>query len=248
MNSYRDPSPAGLDFAQLLRAVGKRARHPPRRFTTSHPRDFVKDIVDAIDANPALCDHVHLPVQSGSSRVLDRMQRLYTRDEYMRRIEWMKRSHRDIAITTDIIVGFPGETEEDFQATLDLLDEVEYDSVFSFKYSQAAEHAGAAVSKTTFPKKRRRAGWQIVQERQRAIQIRRNAKYVGEVERGARRGLQQGDRPVDRPHVAEQDPQLPSRAATGQRVTARQVPAGAGDTRRPQLAGRRVVVRAVNLK
>ncbi len=88
------------------------------RFTTSHPRDFVKEIIDAIDRNPALCNHVHLPVQSGSTRYLDRMQRLYSRDEYMRRIEWMKNAKRDIAITTDIIVGFPGETEADFRSDL----------------------------------------------------------------------------------------------------------------------------------
>ena len=78
----------------------------------------MKPIIDAIDANPALCNHVHLPVQSGSTRMLDAMQRLYTRDEYMQRIEWMKAARRPIAITTDIIVGFPGETEADFEETL----------------------------------------------------------------------------------------------------------------------------------
>src|SRR5688572_30977259 len=136
VNSYRDPSPAAWDFAALLRNVGTVPGIRRVRFTTSHPRDFIKDIIDAIDENPALCNHVHLPVQSGSSRVLDRMQRLYTRDEYLRRIDWMKMSNRDIAISTDIIVGFPGETEEDFQATLELLEHVEYDSVFAFKYSK----------------------------------------------------------------------------------------------------------------
>src|SRR5271170_6117185 len=86
VNSYRDPSPAGWDFARLLRAMGEIPGIRRVRFTTSHPRDFVKEIVDAIDENPVLCNHVHLPVQSGSSDVLARMQRLYTRDEYMRRI------------------------------------------------------------------------------------------------------------------------------------------------------------------
>ena len=88
-----------------------------------------------MDSNPVLCDHVHLPVQSGSSRVLAAMQRLYTRDQYMDRIEWIKNARRNIAITTDIIVGFPGESEADFEKTLDLLDQVQYDSLFSFKYS-----------------------------------------------------------------------------------------------------------------
>ena len=91
VNSYRDPSPAGWDFARLLDQVGQVAGIRRVRFTTSHPRDFVREIVDAIDANPALCNHVHLPVQSGSTRVLESMQRLYTREEYMRRISWMKR-------------------------------------------------------------------------------------------------------------------------------------------------------------
>src|SRR5947209_12248413 len=92
VNSYRDPSAAGWDFATLLDRVGRIPGIRRVRFTTSHPRDFVKEIVEAIDENPALCNHVHLPVQSGSTRLLGRMQRLYTRDEYMRRIEWMKKA------------------------------------------------------------------------------------------------------------------------------------------------------------
>jgi tRNA-2-methylthio-N6-dimethylallyladenosine synthase len=180
VNSYRDPSPAGLDFAQLLRAVGNVAGIRRVSFTTSHPRDFVKEIIDAIDESPALCNYVHLPVQSGSSRVLDRMQRLYTRDEYMRRIEWMKRSQRDIAISTDIIVGFPGETDEDFQATLNLLEQVEYDSVFSFKYSKRP-NTPALQYEDHIPEEEKSRRLAILQETQRAIQIRRNAKYVGEV-------------------------------------------------------------------
>src|ERR1700682_3409356 len=133
VNSYRDPSPSGWDFSRLLRAVGEIDGIRRVRFTTSHPRDFVKGIVEAIDDNPVLCNHVHLPVQSGSSKILDRMQRLYSRDDYMRRIEWMKKARLNISITTDIIVGFPGETEVDFEETLGLLDEVQYDSLFGFK-------------------------------------------------------------------------------------------------------------------
>jgi tRNA-2-methylthio-N6-dimethylallyladenosine synthase len=181
VNSYRDPSPAGWDFARLLRAMGEVEGIRRVRFTTSHPRDFVKEIIDAIDDNPVLCNHVHLPVQSGSSQVLARMQRLYTRDEYMRRIDWMKKARRDISITTDIIVGFPGETEEDFDQTLALLDEVQYDSLFSFKYSRrpntAALELGDHISEEE--KSRRLA---IVQEKQRAIQVRRNSDLVGKIE------------------------------------------------------------------
>jgi len=181
VNSYRDPSPAGWDFAVLLDNVGRVPGIRRVRFTTSHPRDFVKSIVDAIDLNDALCNHVHLPVQSGSSRMLDAMQRLYTRDEYMRRIEWMKNARRPIAISTDIIVGFPGETWEDFEATLDLLEQVEYDSVFSFKYSRRPNTAALALE-DQIPEEEKTRRLAIVQERQRAIQVRRNATYLGSVE------------------------------------------------------------------
>ncbi len=181
VNSYRDPSPAGWDFARLLRAMGEVDGIRRVRFTTSHPRDFVKEIIDAIDDNPVLCNHVHLPVQSGSSNVLARMQRLYTRDEYMRRIDWMKQARRNISITTDIIVGFPGETEEDFDQTLALLDEVEYDSLFGFKYSRRPNTAALDLAgHISEEEKIRRLA--IVQEKQRAIQIRRNADLVGTVE------------------------------------------------------------------
>src|SRR5882762_929363 len=181
VNSYRDPSPAAWDFATLLDRVGRVPGIRRVRFTTSHPRDFGKAIVDAIDENPALCNHVHLPVQSGSTRVLDRMQRLYTRDEYMQRIAWMKSTRRPIAITTDIIVGFPGETDADFEATLELLDEVEYDSIFSFKYSRRPNTSALALG-DHIPEEEKGRRLAIVQEKQRQIQIRRNAAYVGVVE------------------------------------------------------------------
>ena len=181
VNSYRDPSSAGWDFATLLARVGEVPGIRRVRFTTSHPRDFVKPIVDAIDANPVLCDHVHLPVQSGSSRVLNAMDRLYTRDDYLRCIEWLKSAKRNIAITTDIIVGFPGETEADFNATLALLDEVQYDSLFSFKYSPRPNTAALALGdKISEEEKTRRL--MILQERQRAVQIRRNSETIGTVQ------------------------------------------------------------------
>jgi tRNA-2-methylthio-N6-dimethylallyladenosine synthase len=181
VNSYQDPSPAGWDFAQLLDGVGRVAGIRRVRFTTSHPRDFVRPIVDAIDANEALCNHVHLPVQSGSTRILEGMRRLYTREEYLERISWMKAAQRPIAITTDIIVGFPGETEGDLEATLGLLDEVEFDAIFGFKYSKRPNTAALGLGDhiAEDEKVRRLA---IVQERQRQIQIRRNAGYLGRIE------------------------------------------------------------------
>ena len=181
VNSYRDPSPARWDFAALLARVGEIPGIRRVRFTTSHPRDFIKEIIDAIDANPVLCNHVHLPVQSGSTRVLQSMQRLYTRDEYMRRIEWMKTARRNIAITTDIIVGFPGETEADFEATLDLLDQIQYDSLFSFKYSPRPNTAALAMNDKV-PEEEKTRRLMILQERQRAIQIRLNSGLIGSVE------------------------------------------------------------------
>lgn len=179
VNSYRDPSPAGLDFARLLRRLGEVDGLKRVRFTTSHPRDFIKDIIDAIEENPVLCNHVHLPVQSGSDDVLLRMQRLYTRSEYMRRIEWMRNASRRIAITTDIIVGFPGETEREFAETLSLLDEVEYESLFSFKYSPRPNTA-AVVMADALDETEKSRRLTIVQEKQRAIQIRNNAELIGE--------------------------------------------------------------------
>jgi tRNA-2-methylthio-N6-dimethylallyladenosine synthase len=181
VNSYRDPSPAGWDFATLLSNVGQVPGIRRVRFTTSHPRDFVKPIADAIEEQESLCNHVHLPVQSGSSRMLEAMRRLYTRDEYMRRIEWMKNSRRPIAITTDIIVGFPGETDADFEATLELLREVEYDSIFGFKYSRRPNTPALALD-DQIPEEEKTRRLTIVQELQRDIQIRKHADYVGRVE------------------------------------------------------------------
>ena len=134
VNSYDDPS-GKMRFAELLEAVGTVPGIRRVRFTTSHPRHFSKDIVDVLDAVPTLCDHVHLPVQSGSSDVLKAMSREYTREWYLERISWIKAAKREISMTSDIIVGFPGETEADFEHTTTLLGEVGYDAIYAFKYS-----------------------------------------------------------------------------------------------------------------
>ena len=181
VNSYRDPSSAAWNFAEILAGVGRVAGIRRVRFTTSHPRDFTPDIVSAIDENPVLCNHVHLPVQSGSSSVLTRMERLYTREAYLERIDNLKQADREIALSTDIIVGFPGETEEDFAQTLSLLDEVQYDSVFSFKYSPRANTA-AAVYDDPVPEQEKSRRLTTLQERQRRIQIRKNAQLIGREE------------------------------------------------------------------
>jgi tRNA-2-methylthio-N6-dimethylallyladenosine synthase len=179
VNSYRDPK-GKKSFSELLAAVGQVPGIRRVRFTTSHPRDFGRDIVEAIDAVPALCDHVHLPVQSGSTQVLRVMQRLYSREQYLERIGWMKQAKRSISITTDIIVGFPGESEADFEQTLSLLDEVEYDGVFAFKYS-TRPNTPAQKYLDHIPEQQKSRRLAVLLEKQRAIQARRNQRHLGEV-------------------------------------------------------------------
>jgi tRNA-2-methylthio-N6-dimethylallyladenosine synthase len=178
VNSYRDPA-GKKSFAELLSAVGEVPGIRRVRFTTSHPRDFGKDIVDAIVATPTLCDHVHLPVQSGSTRVLDAMQRLYTREEYLERIAWMKAARREISLTTDVIVGFPGESEAEFEETLTLLDTVEYDGVFSFKYSPRPNTPAVGLEDAISDEEKARR-LAVLMERQREIQKRRNQRHIGQ--------------------------------------------------------------------
>src|SRR5580700_8496190 len=127
VNSYRDSGPRKLNFVDLLREVAAVNGVRRVRFTTSHPNDFTREIVQAIDETPALCDHIHLPVQSGSTPILKAMLRTYTRDEYLEKIDWIRAARRPISVTSDVIIGFPGETESNFEATLSLLDRVRYD-------------------------------------------------------------------------------------------------------------------------
>jgi tRNA-2-methylthio-N6-dimethylallyladenosine synthase len=178
VNSYRDPA-GKRSFAELLRAVGEIPGIRRVRFTTSHPRDFGRDIIAAIEAQPTLCDHVHLPVQSGSSKVLLAMQRLYSREQYLERISWMKSARREISITTDIIVGFPGETDSDFEETLSLLEEVEYDGVFAFKYSPRP-NTPAITLEDRIPDQEKARRLTVLLEKQRAIQQKRNQRHVRE--------------------------------------------------------------------
>ena len=178
VNSYHDPS-AKMTFAELLAAVGSIPGIRRVRFTTSHPRDFTKDIVDAIDAVPTLCDHVHLPVQSGSTNVLRAMAREYTRDWYLERISWIKAAKRDISITSDIIVGFPGETEEDLELTATLLEEVGYDAIFAFKYSPRP-NTPAITMADSISEEVKVKRLQILLDRQRETQRLNYERHLGE--------------------------------------------------------------------
>jgi tRNA-2-methylthio-N6-dimethylallyladenosine synthase len=178
VNSYRDPSPRGLNFVELLREVAAVGGIRRVRFTTSHPNDFTREIVEAIDSTPALCDHIHLPVQSGSTKVLRAMRRTYTREEYLEKISWIRGARRPISVTSDIIVGFPGETESDFEDTMTLLERVQYDSLFSFKFSPRP-NTSALDMHDAIPEQEKGRRLAILQERQRQIQIGRNEALVG---------------------------------------------------------------------
>jgi tRNA-2-methylthio-N6-dimethylallyladenosine synthase len=188
VNSYVDPS-GKRSFAELLSAVGEVNGIQRVRFTTSHPRQFTKDIVDAIDAMPALCDHIHLPVQSGSTSVLKAMSREYSREWYLERIGWTKAAKRDISLTSDIIVGFPGETDKDFEDTITLLDEVGYDAIYGFKYSPRP-NTPAIHMVDSIPEEVKVERLAILNARQREIQRTNYARHLGQtmtvmVEHGA---------------------------------------------------------------
>ncbi len=177
VNAYADPT-GKKSFAQLLYDVGEIPGIRRVRFTTSHPRHFGKDIVEAIEASPRLCDHIHLPVQSGSSRVLKAMNREYTREMYLEKIAWIKAAGRPISITTDTIVGFPGETPAEFEETITLLDECQFDGVFGFKYSPRPNTpALGMIDSISEEEKSKRLN--ILQERQREIQRINYEKQLG---------------------------------------------------------------------
>ena len=180
VNSYRDPSPRGLNFAALLREVAAIDGIRRVRFTTSHPNDFTREIVEAIDSTPQLCEHIHLPVQSGSTRILRAMRRTYTREEYLEKVAWLRGAQKDFSITTDVIVGFPGETVADFEESITLLETVGFDGVFSFTYSPRPNTSASSLPDAV-PEEEKKKRLAILQERQREIQLARNQKLVGGV-------------------------------------------------------------------
>ena len=179
VNSYADPTPRKMRFSELLLAVADVQGIRRVRFTTSHPSDFTRDIVEAIEQQPKICDHVHLPVQSGSTRVLRAMQRTYSREEYLEKIAMIREASKPITITTDIIVGFPGETASEFEETVSLLEEVQYDSMFSFKYSPRPNTPSLLMSDSISEEEKSRR-LAILQDRQREIQAAKHARLLGE--------------------------------------------------------------------
>jgi tRNA-2-methylthio-N6-dimethylallyladenosine synthase len=179
VNSYgRD---VGSSFAELLRAVDAVEGIERIRFTSPHPKDFRRDVIAAMAECAAVCEHAHLPLQSGSSRVLKAMRRTYSRERYLRLVAELRDAIPDLALTTDIIVGFPGETKEDFRATLEVVEEVGFDGAFTFVYSPRAGTEAAAMPDQVPDEVKRERIERLVEVVQR-VAAERNARRVGLVE------------------------------------------------------------------
>jgi tRNA-2-methylthio-N6-dimethylallyladenosine synthase len=179
VNSYgRD---VGSSFAELLRAVDAVPGIERIRFTSPHPKDFRRDVIAAMAECAAVCEHAHLPLQSGSSRVLKVMRRTYSRDRYLRLVEDLRTAIPDLALTTDIIAGFPGETDADFRETLEVVEEVGFDGAFTFVYSPRAGTEAAAMPEHVPDEVKRERIEQLVEVVQR-VAAERNARRVGVVE------------------------------------------------------------------
>jgi tRNA-2-methylthio-N6-dimethylallyladenosine synthase len=185
VNSYHgmgadNPYDDGDDFAELLARVDAVPGLLRLRYTTSHPHDFTDKVADAFRDLWRLCAWLHLPVQSGSSRTLKRMVRDYTRDQYLRQIDYVKSVCPDISLSTDIIVGYPGETDSDFAETLSLLEYVQYDSIYSFEYSERPDTPALKLAmRDNVPAEVKAERLQQVQTLQKTITARRLARWVG---------------------------------------------------------------------
>ena len=178
VNSWVDPTDASIRFPELLQRVAAIPGLRRIRFTAPHPNGFTDALLEVMASHETICNHIHLPVQSGSTRVLRAMNRGYTREDYLEIAQKIKNASRQIAISTDIIVGYPGETESDFQDTMSLIDAVKYDSVFSFKYSPRPRTAACELPDDV-PEEEKCRRLALLQERQRDIQYEINAAYVG---------------------------------------------------------------------
>ncbi|MBW1804250.1 MAG: tRNA (N6-isopentenyl adenosine(37)-C2)-methylthiotransferase MiaB, partial [Deltaproteobacteria bacterium] len=179
VNSYCSRS--GVTFARLLGMLDEIEGLSRIRFTTSHPKDLSDELIRAFVEIGKLCPHIHLPVQSGSDRILKRMKRAYTREKYMRLVRELRDVRPGIAVTSDIIVGFPGESEEDYQLTLDLIKKIEFDNLFSFKYSDRKGTAAEKMDdKVDEQEKSRRLA--KIQDSQKAITLKKNKKLKGTIQ------------------------------------------------------------------
>jgi tRNA-2-methylthio-N6-dimethylallyladenosine synthase len=182
VNSYGKTSPGEINFAQLLGRVNAIPGLERIRFTTSHPQDLSPELIEAFATLEKLCEHLHLPVQSGSDSVLARMRRGYNCKEYLHRIRLLNARCPEVALSTDIIVGFPGETDDEFQSTLELLRQVEYDEIFSFTYSPRPQTVSAKLYDDDVPNEIKKDRLKKVQSLQREVSLRKNRERIGAVE------------------------------------------------------------------
>jgi tRNA-2-methylthio-N6-dimethylallyladenosine synthase len=178
VNSYRDEK-SNTDFVGLLERLNEIEGLERIRFTTSHPKDVSDRLIESFSRLKKLCNHIHLPVQSGSNRILNLMNRRYTREDYLRIVEKLRLERKDIAITTDIIVGFPTETDKDFEDTLNLVKEVEYDTAFSFKYSPRPLTKAFRELKDDVPTKVKEERLKVLQELIEDIAQKKNREMIG---------------------------------------------------------------------
>ncbi len=179
VNSYRDPGRPRYRFADLLAAVADIPSLRRLRFTSPHPREFHDDCIALIAEHPVICDQAHLPVQSGSTRVLRRMRRQYTRERFLELVEKFESAGPAVRFSTDVIVGFPGETEADFEQTLSLVQRVGFESMFSFKYSPRPS-TEAFVWQDDVPEEEKSRRLMMLQRLQQGIQLRlHRERYLG---------------------------------------------------------------------
>jgi tRNA-2-methylthio-N6-dimethylallyladenosine synthase len=196
VNGYGKGLEGEVDFPSLLEAVNEIEGIERIRFTTSHPADLSDALTQDFSALEKLCEHIHLPFQSGSDRILKAMHRGYTRESYLERIERLKEVCPSIAITADVIVGFPGEGEEDFRETLDLVEKVQFDDLFSFKYSPR-KGTRAAQLQNQVEEEVKQDRLSILQKIQREITLEKNQALEGQVEEVLVEGLsKQSDQDV----------------------------------------------------
>lgn len=189
VNSYKYQN---YKFSDLLYEISKIENLKRIRFVTSHPKDFDVDVINAIRDNPKICTLIHLPVQSGSNKILERMRRGYTREEYLEKIRKLKEAVPHAAISTDIIVGFPGEKDEDFQETLNLIEEVKFISMFSFKYSPRP-YTKALKFGDDVPEKLKEERLIQLQSCQKEIQYKLFSEFVGKEKEVLIEGFSQRD-------------------------------------------------------
>ncbi|MDP2602143.1 MAG: tRNA (N6-isopentenyl adenosine(37)-C2)-methylthiotransferase MiaB [Deltaproteobacteria bacterium] len=182
VNSYGKRTPGEIGFAELLARVNAIDGIQRIRFTTSHPQDLSPELIEAYAELEKLCEHLHLPVQSGSDSVLSRMRRGYTLDDYLGRLRRLRARCPEVAISTDIIVGFPGETETEFAATLELLEQVKYDEIYSFTYSPRPQTVAAKLYDDDIPDGIKKERLTRLQNLQRGIALCKNRERIGAVE------------------------------------------------------------------